>query len=44
MKCVICRHGETAPRGRDRYASAGDSTVIIKAVPADICNNAPNII
>jgi YgiT-type zinc finger domain-containing protein len=39
MKCVICRHGETAPGVATVTLQRGDSTVIIKGVPADICDN-----
>jgi len=39
MKCVICRHGQTALGVATVTLQRGDATVIIKAVPADICDN-----
>ncbi len=39
MKCVICRHGQTAPGVATVTLQRGDSTVIVKGVPADICDN-----
>jgi YgiT-type zinc finger domain-containing protein len=39
MKCVICKHGET-PRGETTVTiQRGDSTIVIKGVPAEICAN-----
>ena len=40
MSCVICRNG-IHPR-RARYGDSpnrGDTTVILKRVPADVCDN-----
>ncbi|MBV8360503.1 MAG: type II toxin-antitoxin system MqsA family antitoxin [Deltaproteobacteria bacterium] len=39
MKCVICKHGETAPGSATVTLQPGESTVIVKDVPADICDN-----
>ena len=39
MKCVICRNGETAPGHVTETLQRGGATVIVKDVPADICNN-----
>jgi YgiT-type zinc finger domain-containing protein len=39
MKCVICRKGETAPGKTTVTLQRGDTTVIIKDVPADVCEN-----
>ncbi|TAK35675.1 MAG: type II toxin-antitoxin system MqsA family antitoxin [Chloroflexota bacterium] len=39
MKCVICKHGETQP-GKVTVTLQRDGTVvIIKDVPADVCDN-----
>jgi len=39
MKCTICRNGETGP-GRVTVAlQRGETTVIIKDVPAGVCDN-----
>ena len=39
MKCTICRNGETRP-GRVTVAlQRGETTVIIKDVPAGVCDN-----
>lgn len=37
MKCVICRHGETAPDKTTVTLEQDGATVIIKDVPARIC-------
>jgi len=38
MKCVICKTGETHP-GRVTVAlHRGDTTVVVKGVPADVCD------
>lgn len=39
MKCVICKHGETTPGSATVTLQRGESTVIVKGVPADICDN-----
>jgi YgiT-type zinc finger domain-containing protein len=39
MKCVICKHGETAPGEATVTADRGACTVVIKNVPADVCQN-----
>jgi YgiT-type zinc finger domain-containing protein len=39
MKCVICKHGETR-RGTATVTFTRDTTtVVIKGVPADVCDN-----
>ncbi len=37
MKCVICRHGETKPGLVTVSLTRGETAVIIKAVPAEVC-------
>ena len=39
MKCVLCRQGETNPGSVTVTLQRNDTTVIIKDVPADVCEN-----
>jgi YgiT-type zinc finger domain-containing protein len=39
MKCVICKQGETRPGKTVVTLSRGETTVLIKDVPAEICEN-----
>lgn len=39
MECVICRNGETQPGKVTVSLQRGDTTVIVKGVPADVCQN-----
>jgi YgiT-type zinc finger domain-containing protein len=39
MKCVICKHGETSRGEATVTVQRGDSTIVIKGVPAEICAN-----
>lgn len=39
MDCVLCKHGETHPGKTTVALQRGETTVIIKDVPADICEN-----
>ncbi len=39
MKCVLCRQGDTATGQTTVTLQRGDTTVIIKDVPADVCEN-----
>lgn len=39
MSCTICRNGETKPRHATVSLQRGDSTVILKQVPAEVCDN-----
>lgn len=39
MKCAICRHGETRPGKTTVTLERGGTTLVIKAVPARICDN-----
>jgi YgiT-type zinc finger domain-containing protein len=39
MKCVICREGKTAPRQVIVTLQRGESTIIFKNVPAQVCTN-----
>lgn len=39
MKCVICKHGETHPGHVTVTLQRGESTIIFKNVPAEVCEN-----
>jgi YgiT-type zinc finger domain-containing protein len=39
MKCVICKEGDTAPGTVTVSLQRGDTVVIIREVPAAICQN-----
>jgi YgiT-type zinc finger domain-containing protein len=39
MTCAICKHGETRPGEVTVSLQRGETTVIFKGVPADVCEN-----
>lgn len=39
MKCVVCKHGETRPGHTTVTLERGGATLVIRKVPADICEN-----
>jgi YgiT-type zinc finger domain-containing protein len=39
MKCVICKHGETSPGTVTVTLERGSTTLVIKDVPARVCQN-----
>jgi YgiT-type zinc finger domain-containing protein len=39
MKCVLCKHGETRPGEAAVTLQRGATTVVLKGVPADVCEN-----
>jgi YgiT-type zinc finger domain-containing protein len=39
MKCAICKHGETHPGKTTVTLERGSTTLVIKGVPARICDN-----
>ncbi len=39
MRCVICKHGETEPGLVTVTLERDESIVIIKRVPAEVCDN-----
>ncbi len=39
MKCVLCKQGETKPGKVTVTLQRDETTVIIKDVPADVCEN-----
>ncbi len=39
MKCVICRHGETAPGHVTVTVQRNGTVVIVRDVPANVCRN-----
>lgn len=39
MKCVICKHGETAAGTATITLERGGTTIVFKQVPAQVCGN-----
>jgi YgiT-type zinc finger domain-containing protein len=39
MKCVICRHGDLRPGSATVTLVRKASTVVVRSVPADVCQN-----
>ena len=39
MNCVICRNGETRGAGITVSLDRGGTTVVIRSVPAEVCEN-----
>jgi YgiT-type zinc finger domain-containing protein len=39
MNCAMCKHGQTAPGLVTVTLQRGGTTVVVKDVPADICDN-----
>lgn len=39
MKCVVCKQGVSRPGKITVTLQRGETTVIIKSVPADVCEN-----
>lgn len=39
MKCVICKHGELKPGVTSLLFEKNKSTIVIKGVPVDMCDN-----
>lgn len=39
MKCILCRNGETKPGFADKAFSHEGMTLVVKDVPAEICEN-----
>ena len=39
MKCTICKNGETRPGRVSVTLQRGETTIVIKDVPAGICDN-----
>ena len=39
MNCVLCKHGQTHPGRTTVTLQRGETTVILKGVPAEICEN-----
>ena len=39
MKCVICKHGETRPGTATVTLERGETTLVFKHVPAQMCEN-----
>lgn len=39
MKCVICKNGETKPGKATITLNRGETSLVFKDVPAEICDN-----
>ena len=39
MRCALCRHGDTEPGEVTVTLQRGQTTVILKGVPAEVCEN-----
>ena len=39
MKCVICKHGETAAGQVNVTLERGETVVVVKQVPAEVCQD-----
>lgn len=39
MKCVICKNGQTYPGQVTVPLQRGETTVVVKGVPAEVCRN-----
>ena len=39
MKCTICKQGETRPGEATVTLTRGETMVVVKGVPADVCEN-----
>jgi YgiT-type zinc finger domain-containing protein len=39
MKCVVCKTGEVAPGKTTVTLQRGETTVVVKDVPAQVCDN-----
>ena len=39
MKCPICKHGYTQPSTATVTLERGDSTIVFRQVPGEICEN-----
>jgi YgiT-type zinc finger domain-containing protein len=39
MTCQLCRHGSLVPGTTTVVLRRGEATIVIKGVPADVCDN-----
>lgn len=39
MKCVVCKHGNTEPGVTTVTLERGRTTIVLKGVPAEVCDN-----
>jgi YgiT-type zinc finger domain-containing protein len=39
VKCAICKQGETGPGTATVVLTRGETTVVVKQVPADVCSD-----
>lgn len=38
MRCGICKHGETAPGETTVVLERGESVIVVRGVPAEVCD------
>jgi len=39
VNCVLCRHGETKPGHVSTTLERGTTTIVVRDVPAEVCQN-----
>jgi YgiT-type zinc finger domain-containing protein len=39
MKCIVCKHSNTQPGKMTATFERADTTIVIKEIPADVCDN-----
>lgn len=39
MRCVLCRHGDTKAGEATATLQRGETIIVVKYVPADVCEN-----
>lgn len=39
MRCAICKSGETHPGATTVTMTRGEATIVVKNVPAEVCDN-----
>lgn len=38
MRCVLCKHGETAPGRTTETYELGSAVVVVRGIPAEVCS------
>lgn len=38
MKCIVCKHRQTEPGTMTATLERGETTIVVKEVPADVCD------
>jgi YgiT-type zinc finger domain-containing protein len=39
MKCIVCHHGDTKPGTTTLTFDRANSTIVVRSVPAEVCEN-----